>query len=92
MIRESNGSATFAVRVVPRASKNQIVGMQGDEFRIRLKAPPVEGKANDALVRFLADILKIGRGQIELVSGYTARRKIIRVRGLTPETIKERMK
>ncbi|HEX7593801.1 MAG TPA: DUF167 domain-containing protein [Anaerolineae bacterium] len=85
----TDNSATFAVKVVPRASKNQIVGMEGDAIKIRLNAPPVEGKANEALVKFLAETLGVSRAQIEIVRGHASRRKVVRVRGVTAEQIEE---
>jgi hypothetical protein len=90
--QESNGAVTFAVKVVPRASKNQIVGIEGDTIKIRLNAPPVEGKANDALVEFLADTLQVARKQIDIVTGQTARRKIVRVRGITASQVEQKLK
>jgi len=87
MFTESNGAVTFAVKVVPRASKNQIVGIEGDAIKIRLNAPPVEGKANDALIAFLAAALAVPRARIEIVTGQTSRRKILRVRGMAPQEV-----
>lgn len=92
MFKESNGAVTFAVQVVPRASKNQIVGMVGDVVKIRLNAPPVEGKANDALIEFLADVLDVHRAQIEIVTGHTSRRKVVRIRGVTAKQIEDKLK
>jgi hypothetical protein len=92
VFRESNGAVTFAVKVIPRASKNQIVGIEGDAIKIRLNAPPVEGKANDALMEFLADVLQVARAQIGIVTGQTARRKIVRVRGRTAKQIENALK
>ncbi len=85
--QESNGAVTFAVKVVPRASKNQIAGMEGDAVKVRLTAPPVEGKANAALVRFLAETLGVSRAQIEIVTGHASRHKVVRVRGVTAKQI-----
>jgi uncharacterized protein (TIGR00251 family) len=79
---------TIAVKVVPRASKNEIAGREGDAVKIRLTAPPVEGKANAALVKFLADALGVSRAQIEVVAGQGSRRKLVRVRGVTEQRIK----
>lgn len=87
MLKESNSVVTFVVKVVPRAKKNQIVGMEGDVIKIRLNAPPVEGKANEALIGFLADTLDVRRIQVEIVSGHTSRQKIVRVRGLNAKQI-----
>ncbi|MBM3127823.1 MAG: YggU family protein [Chloroflexi bacterium] len=89
-LRQANGAVTFVVKVVPRASKNQIAGVEGDALKVRLTAPPVEGKANDALIAFLAEMLGVRRAQIEIISGQTARRKIVRVRGVTAEDMKKK--
>ena len=80
-------SATFAVRVVPRASKEGVAGFEGGVLRIRLNAPPVEGKANEALVRFLAKELGVSRGSVTLVSGEKGRNKIVRIDGMTSEAV-----
>ena len=92
MFNESNGAVTIAVKVVPRASKNQIVGIEGDAVKIRLNAPPVEGKANNALIAFLADALGVHRTQIEIITGHTSRRKIVRVRGATVLEVERRLR
>jgi len=93
MINEqvTNGALTFAVKVVQRASKNQVVGAEGGALKIRLTAPPVEGKANDALIEFLANMLGVRRAQIEIVTGHASRRKIVRVRGVTAKQVKEKI-
>jgi uncharacterized protein (TIGR00251 family) len=82
---------TFAVRVVPRASKDEIVGIHGDALKIRVTAPPVEGRANETLVAFLADQLGVRKSQVEIVAGTTSRRKTIRVVGLWPQEVGERL-
>ncbi len=86
--KDTNGAVTFAVRVVPRASKNEIAGFAGDAIKVRLNAPPVEGRANDALVNFLAETLNVSRAQIEIVRGETSRTKSVRVRGIRAEQVK----
>ncbi|MDE3091384.1 MAG: YggU family protein [Chloroflexota bacterium] len=78
---------TLSVKAVPRASKNQIVGREGDAIKIRLNAPPVDGKANDALIAFLADLLRVRRAQIEIVTGQTSRHKVVRIRSVTAQQI-----
>ena len=92
MFKESGGAVTFAVLVVPRASKNQIVGVVGEAIKIRLTAPPVEGKATAALIDFLAETLNVRRAQIEIVTGETSRHKRVRVRGVTAREIENKLK
>lgn len=69
------------MRAQPRASKNEIVGVQQDALRIRISAPPIEGKANKALVQFLAEQLAVKRNQVEIMSGHTTRIKTIHIVG-----------
>ena len=88
-IAEVEGGVTFAVRVVPRASRNEIVGVHGDALKVRLTAPPVEGKANEALIAFLAQWLDVRKSQVEIVAGATSRRKMIRVIGLSAQEVEE---
>ena len=90
-ITGAEDGATFAVRVVPRASKNQIVGMHGDALKVRLTAPPVEGRANEALIACLARRLGVRKSQVEIVAGATSRRKMIRVIGLMAQEVEERL-
>ncbi len=90
-ITNAEGGAAFAVRVVPRASKNEISGRHGDAVKIRLTAPPVEGAANQALVGFLAETLGVRKNQIEILTGHTSRDKMVCVVGLTPQEVEERL-
>lgn len=83
----SRDGITFSVKIIPRAKRDEIVGIENDTVKIRLNAPPVEGRANEALVRFLAGVLGLARAQVEIVRGETARHKVIRVRGITPEKL-----
>jgi len=84
-VRETREGASFAVRVSPRASRTAIVGVTGDgkdaAVRIALQAPPVEGRANAALIEFLAELLGVARSAIVIVGGESARTKRIVVRG-----------
>jgi hypothetical protein len=85
-VKRSEGpAATFAVRVVPRSAKEGVAGYEGGVLRIRLNAPPVEGKANEALGRFLAKALGVPRGSVALVSGEKGRNKIVRIDGVSRE-------
>jgi uncharacterized protein (TIGR00251 family) len=85
--REDGTSATVSVRVVPRSSKEGVAGFEGGVVRIRLNAPPVEGKANEALVRFFSKALGVPKGRVSLVAGGRGRNKIIRVDGITSDAL-----
>ena len=78
--RETAGSVIVRVHVVPNAARTQTDGLHDGALKVRLHAPPVDGKANEALVRWLAATLKVGRADVELVRGHTSRRKELRVR------------
>ena len=75
--------ACFAVHVMPRAKVTEVVGRHGDAIRIRVAAPPVDGAANAALVRFLAERLGVPRGAVAIVRGAGGRRKTVTVDGIT---------
>ena len=90
-ITDAQQGAAFAVRVMPRASKNEIAGRVGDAIKVRLTAPPVEGKANKALIAFLAQELGVRKSQVEIVAGETSRNKVICVLGLSPAEVEERL-
>ena len=86
-ITEANNAVTLAVRVVPRSSRNQIVGVEGAALKIKLTAPPVEGAANAALIDFIAEWLGVRRSAVSIVSGDKARNKLVRVSGVTREQV-----
>jgi uncharacterized protein (TIGR00251 family) len=90
-IRDSADGASFSVRVHPRAKKNAITGEMGDALKIALTAPPVEGKANDACVEFLAKVLKVPRSSVTITSGQSSRNKVIRVAGLSAPEVSRRL-
>jgi len=71
------------VKVIPRSSRTEILGKENDIYRMKLTAPPVEGKANKAVIELLAEKLGVPKREIEIVSGKTGRLKTIRIRGLT---------
>lgn len=87
--QEQDGAVTFAVRVVPRASKTEVVGEQNRALKVKLKSPPVDGAANEELVRFLAKSLGVRRSSIEIVYGQSSRNKQIRITGLDREQLQE---
>ena len=81
-IREVDDAVTFEVRVVPRASRDRIVGARDGALRVALTAPPVDGAANEALRKLLAKALGVSKSAVEIVRGDRARVKLLRVRGV----------
>jgi uncharacterized protein (TIGR00251 family) len=90
VIRDSAHGASFSVRVHPRAKKNAITGEVGDALKIALTATPVEGKANDACIEFLAKVLKVPRSSVTIAAGASSRNKVIRVAGLSAAEVRMR--
>ena len=82
-IREYDGGILLSIHATPRASRSEVQGLHGDALKIRLQAPPVDGKANDALIGFLAQTLRVPVREVELVSGQTGRQKRVAVRGVS---------
>ena len=78
----------LSVRVQPRAARNEIAGAYGDGIKVRLVAPPVEGAANDALVKFLARALDIPANAITIVAGASSRSKIVQLTGVTEDRVR----
>ena len=78
---EKNGGLTFAVRVVPRASRTEIAGEYNGALKIRVAAPPVEGAANREVIRLLAKVLKLPQNAVEIVSGTASKNKIVYIVG-----------
>jgi uncharacterized protein (TIGR00251 family) len=83
----ASNSISFQVRVQPRASKDEIAGEMGGALKVRLRAPAVEDRANEALVEFLAELLKTSRSAVSILSGERSRVKRIEVRGVTRQQI-----
>lgn len=83
--------STFSVRVTPRAAQDKIAGWEGDVLRVRVTAPPVEGRANDALLRLLARALDVPTSRLRLVRGHRQRNKVVAVEGLSEEEVRARL-
>ena len=88
-IQDTSTGATFAVKVHPRAKKNAITGELGDALKLSLTAPALDGRANQACIEFLANLLKVPRSSVTIASGQTSRRKVIRVAGLAAEEVRK---
>jgi len=85
----SNDVLSISVRVVPRASKTEVVGEFDSALRVKLAAPPVDGAANDELVQVLAKTFKVARGSVEIVRGSNSRSKQVKVAGPDPAVLKK---
>ncbi len=87
-IAEKDGVVSFAVRVQPRASRDEIVGGYQDGLKIRLTAPPVDDRANEALRRLLAARLKVSLAAVRIASGERSRTKRVEIRGVTADAVR----
>jgi len=85
--RAADGSVILTLHIQPGAKKTEITGLHGDALKIRLAAPPVDGKANAALIAFLAKACGVSKSSVELVSGDTSRAKRVRVSGADLATV-----
>ncbi len=79
----------FRVRVVPRASRSEVVGEHDGDLRVRVAAPPVEGAANDELKKTLARFFKLPRRAVEVTGGHTSKLKQVRVHGASPSALEK---
>jgi len=80
---EKNGAVSMEIVAKPRAKKSGIAGVRGGALEVRLAAPPVDGAANEELVRVLADAFSVSRRQIVIVRGDSSRMKLVRIEGMT---------
>jgi uncharacterized protein (TIGR00251 family) len=90
-IRDTASGATFSIKVHPRANKDALAGIIGDALKVALTAPPVEGKANEACIRFFAELLSVPRSSVTIAAGETSRNKVILVDGLTAAQVEDRL-
>ena len=90
-IRETAKDVTFSVKVHPRAKRTAITGTVGDALKISLTAPPVDGKANQAVIEFLAGIFEIPRSSVTIASGATSRLKVIRISEIDKMTVERHL-
>jgi uncharacterized protein len=77
------------VRLTPKSSRNEVSGREGEIYRIKVTAPPVDGKANEALVAFLAKKLGVAKGKIRIISGASSRLKRVRIEGLSSAAVSD---
>jgi uncharacterized protein (TIGR00251 family) len=75
------------VKVHPRARHDRVAGILGEAVKLELTSPPVDGKANEACIRFLADLLRVPRSSVTIAAGATSRNKVVRIVGITAEQV-----
>jgi uncharacterized protein (TIGR00251 family) len=87
IVSSQNTKSIITIKLLPRSSKNQIVGKEGDTVKVRVTPPPVDGKANEALIGLLAKRLRVSKSNIKIVSGRRSKLKSVQVVGLSQEEI-----
>jgi len=90
-VQESPKGTAFAVKVHPRARKNAITGTVADALKLSLAAPPLEGRANQAVIEFFAQLFQIPRSSVTIASGETSRNKVVRIAGLGRAAVEQRL-
>jgi len=88
-VRKTEDGIIFKVKVQPKASKNEVAGLHQDALKVKLTAPPVEGKANKALIDFLSGWLGVKKSQLKIVSGHLSKIKLIEVVGEKKDLIQK---
>ena len=83
--------ATIEVRVLPRVPRDQVMGFRGDVLQVRVAAPPERGKAHEALVKLLAEVMGTRRSEVRVVRGHTSRTKLVAVDGISPDDLRRRL-
>lgn len=84
--------ARITLKVHPRARRTRITGKFGDAYKLDLAAPPVEGKANEACIRFLAELAAVPASRVRIVSGLTNRMKVVEIEGVPQEALESKLR
>lgn len=85
------GGVTLRLHIQPGAKKTEVVGLHGGALKIRLAAPPVDGKANACLIGFLAERLGVAKASVSLISGESSRAKRVRIAGVDPSSVRDHL-
>ena len=88
-LKEKDGAVTIKVKVQPRAPRTEIVGEHAGAIKLRVAAPPVDGKANEECRRFLAKLFEVSATSVEIVSGESSRDKVIRIHSISARRVLE---
>src|SRR5512138_1110511 len=91
MVRDTKAGAILSVHVQPKASTTECVGIHGDALKIRIAAPPVDGAANDELIRFLASLFSMPSTSVRIHSGVSGRHKRVLIKGATAQFVLDRL-
>lgn len=91
MIEVTKGGVRLHLLIQPKSSKNEIVGPHDGRLKIKIMAPPVDGKANENVIEFISEILKIPKRDVILVRGETGRQKVVEVLGVTESFVREKL-
>jgi hypothetical protein len=83
--------ARITVKVHPRAKRSRVAGKLGETYKVDLAAPPVDGKANEACVRLLADVVGVPASRVRIVTGQTSRTKVVEIDGVAQETVESKL-
>jgi uncharacterized protein (TIGR00251 family) len=90
-LRASGNGVLLTLHIQPGAKKTEVVGLHGDALKLRLAAPPVDGKANETLIAFLADRLDVSKSQLSLVSGQTSRSKRVAISDMITTEVERKL-
>ncbi|MBI5923161.1 MAG: YggU family protein [Betaproteobacteria bacterium] len=90
-LRSEADAVVLSLHIQPGAKKTEVVGLHGTALKIRLAAPPVDGKANAGLINFLAPRLEVAKRQVEIISGTNSRTKQVRVAGVDAESVRSKL-
>ena len=91
-VRDAKTGATLSVRLQPKAKKNAVIGELDGALKLSVTEPPVDGRANEACIRFVADLLKVPRSSVTIAAGASSRNKVVRIEGLSAEQVRSRLK
>lgn len=92
MIESVKGGVRLHLFIQPKASKNEFVGVHDKELKIKITAPPIDGRANEGLIEFMSEIFGVPKRDVQLIRGESSRHKVIEIPGLTPEKVREILK
>jgi uncharacterized protein (TIGR00251 family) len=88
-LKETDGAVTIKIRAQPRASRTEIIGEHAGAIKIKLAAPPVNGRANEECRRFLAKLLEVSATSVEIISGESSRDKVVRIQNISARRVLE---